>query len=438
MSPRDAVAARRVLLLPFSGPRNAAPAVDKLIGSSLAREVALVPPRHAARAGQLLKGRGQNGPGAYAVLSRRLNASAVVEGKVSKDSRWRFRLSVRRGSSGNVAGTMAWSGERYKDMYANVQRGAPEWMRSMLGTAGSAPAVARAGSGMASADPEPPSLPPVEDAPVAVEPRPARLRSAEASIPDEDPPGVEGGPSIRMSLDAKRSAEPVWEVSLGPRVLARTFTYTDNLAGLPGYTLAAAPALALDAVLFPMAGSRGLARKFGFAGHFETSIGVKTVARDGAASQDTSLNSYWFGGRYRTTSNNFMFTLGADYGAHQFNLDLTDGVPPNVRYSVFRPSAAVRADTGGGLSLSVTLAYLHVLSVGAMGQNDRFPRDKVVGAEIGAGIGYTVDRSFDVRLGADLRHYAHTMNVRPGDPLIVGGALDEHFGVTLLLSYHSK
>jgi hypothetical protein len=72
-----------------------------------------------------------------------------------------------------------------------------------------------------------------------------------------------------------------------------------------------------------------------------------------------------------------------------------------------------------------------------MGQNDRFPRDSAVGAEVAAGIGYTVDRSFDVRLGADLRHYAHSMHVQPGDPLIVGGALDEHFGVTLLVSYHS-
>jgi hypothetical protein len=131
--------------------------------------------------------------------------------------------------------------------------------------------------------------------------------------------------------------------------MARTFTYTDNLAGLPGYTLAAAPALALDGVLFPLAGHTGPARDFGFAGHFETSIGVKTVGSNGAASQDTSLRSYWLGGRYRTTSDHFVFTFGADYGAHQFNLDLSDAVPPNVRYTILRPSAAIRADAGGRL-----------------------------------------------------------------------------------------
>jgi len=187
-----------------------------------------------------------------------------------------------------------------------------------------------------------------------------------------------------------------------------------------------------------MAESTSPGRHFGLAGHFETSIGVKTVGRNGAASEDTSLSSYSVGGRYRTTSNNFVFTFGADFGEHRFNLDVLDTVPPNVRYTILRPSAAMRANAGGRLSLIVTLAYLDVLSVGAMGENDRFPRDKAVGAEVGAGIGYRIDGSLDVRLAADLRHYAHRMNVQQGDPLIVGGALDEHFGASLLVSYHSR
>ena len=98
----------------------------------------------------------------------------------------------------------------------------------------------------------------------------------------------------------------------------------------------------------------------------------------------------------------------------------------------------MRAEAGGGLSLNLTLAYLNVLSVGELGQDDRFPRDTVVGAEVGAGIGYTVDENFELHFVADLRHYAHSMNVRPGDKYLVGGALDEHFGVALLVSYHAR
>src|SRR5205814_152157 len=119
-------------------------------------------------------------------------------------------------------------------------------------------------------------------------------------------------------------------------------------------------------------------------------------------------------------------------------MDVSDAVPPNVKYSMIRPSASVRAEAGGGLSLNLTVAYLHVLSVGDMGQDNRFPRDSAVGAEVDAGVGYAVDESFELRLVADLRHYAHSMHVKAGDPFPVGGALDEHFGAALMINYHAK
>ena len=48
-------------------------------------------------------------------------------------------------------------------------------------------------------------------------------------------------------------------------------------------------------------------------------------------------------------------------------------IPPNVVYDLFRPSVAGRMALGV-VSLGVTAAYLHVLSVGGLGDNDRFPR----------------------------------------------------------------
>jgi hypothetical protein len=410
--PLAAAATRRVLLLPFEGP--SATEVQQVINSALSNDVVLIPNEQAERAAQLLSARSENGPEAYAALSRRLKSVAVIEGKVVKDDRWRLRLSVRQGANGTVAGSVAWSGLKFKEMVANVQRGAPYWMQSMLDAAE---------SGL----------------PVAAAPRSSSSSSRMAASEAEDPP--DPGPasaSVRAAPTEYSPAEPMWEVSLGPRVLARTFTYTDNLAGLPGYTLAGAPALALDATLFPTAGGTSPARNFGFAGHFETSVAVKTVGRHGAASHDTSLRAYWLGGRYRLPSNNLLFTFGADYGEHRFDIDVADAAPPNVRYSFIRPSVMARAEAGGGLSLSLTLAYLHVLSVGAMGQDDRFPRDSAVGAEVDAGVGYAVDQNFEIKLVADLRHYAHSMHVKQGDPFIVGGALDEHFGAALLISYHAR
>jgi hypothetical protein len=35
----------------------------------------------------------------------------------------------------------------------------------------------------------------------------------------------------------------------------------------------------------------------------------------------------------------------------------------------------------------------------------------------------------------DVRYYAHSMHVQPGDPYPVGGAIDAHVGGSLLLGY---
>jgi hypothetical protein len=86
----------------------------------------------------------------------------------------------------------------------------------------------------------------------------------------------------------------------------------------------------------------------------------------------------------------------------------------------------------------VTAAYLHVLSVGDLGDSDRFPRMTAKGAEVNVMVGMELDRDFELRLVADLRHYAHSMNVKQGDPLIVGGAVDEHFGASLLINYRLR
>jgi hypothetical protein len=416
-SSRQADAApRRVLLLPFEGP--SAVEVQSVVRSSLSSDVTTIPPDQAERAFQLLNARGDNPPDRYAALARRLKAMAVIEGKVLKDDRWRLRLSIRKGATGTVAGTVAWSGASFKEMAANVQRGAPYWMQSMLDAAEEAP-------GAVSARPVGP-LPVGRRAPVAVveeaaPSRPARTSTRAAASSQEE------GPPL-----------PMWEVSLGPRVLTRNFTYTDNLEGLPGYTLAGAPALAADATFFPTAGGTSAARNFGFAGHFETSVAVKTVGRNGAASADTSLRAYLVGARYRIPSNHFLFTVGADYGEHRFNIDVQDVAPPNVRYTILRPSLTTRADAGGNLSLSVTLAYLHILGVGDMGADDRFPRDTAVGAEASAGLAYAVDENFSVQLVVDVRHFAHTMHAQMGDKLLVGGAVDDNFGASLLISYRSR
>jgi hypothetical protein len=405
-----AAATRRVAVLPFEGP--SASDIQAVIGEALAAERTLVPADQVARAVRQV-GRNDTSPEAFAAIARRLGVGAVLDGRVIKDDRWRLRLSVRSANAGALAGTVMWSGSRLRDLIANVQRSAPAWLRSTLDDS-------------------------VEIAPA---PRAAPIATAPATPPPEVPATSDDPPSSEVAEKVRPGSgpsQPIWEISIGPRVVSRTFTYTDNLAQLPGYTLAAAPALVVEAELFPSATSSSIARNFGFAGHFESSFGVKTEGRDGAASHSTTARAYWGGARYRLPINNFLLSGGVDYGEHRFEMDVSDAVAPNVRYAFLRPSLAGRAEAGGGLALCLTAAYLHILSVGGMDDPSRFPRITAKGAEIVGAVAYAVDKDFELRLTADLRHYAHTMHVRPGDPMIAGGALDEHFGAALLLTYRHR
>jgi hypothetical protein len=259
------------------------------------------------------------------------------------------------------------------------------------------------------------------------EERPPPRKGARARAEDAEAGVLERAPS--------RLPPALLELSLGPRVMSRAFIYTDNVANLPGYTLPAAIGVSADVEMYPAARSKSAARNLGLAALWEASMGARTLGRDGDGSVTTRNNTYRVGARYRMQLSGSVLTLGGDYGQHRFDALIEDAIAPNVVYSLFRPSLGFKAAVGSGFSLGITAAYLHVLAVGDLGDKDRFPRLTAKGAEVAALLGYTLDRDFEVRLQADLRHYAHHMNVRPGDPLPVGGAVDEHFGASLLIRY---
>jgi hypothetical protein len=435
----DAHAACRVALVPFKGP--GAGELQDIVVTSLPGECLSVP------------GRVANGPGASAALARQLGAGAFIEGKVIKLRRWYLRLWVRR--VGAFARKAAWTGRRRRELLATVQRGAPAALRAMLkDRRGLLPSVPPPG-GEPSAAPEPAAPPPAAapaPAPVAEESAPAAEEKPAADIPapaEEAPPPrralAERTPSPGLNDEPPGLAalapaaplvrHPMLEMSVGPRVISRAFSYTDNLSGLPGYTLGGALAVAAEGEFFPTANSkRGV--DIGIGGEFESSVGAKTTGPGGAPA-DTRVRHYRVGGRLRIPAHSFLFTLGGDYGEHQFEVDV-NAMVPNVRYAFLRPSLGMRIDTGGKLSLGLTAAYLHILSVGGLNDQSRFPRITAVGAEVDASLGYAIDESLEVRLVADLRHYAQSMHVNPGDPYIAGGALDEHFGGSFLLTYRLR
>jgi len=225
---------------------------------------------------------------------------------------------------------------------------------------------------------------------------------------------------------------------MGPRVLTRTLAFTDNVSGIPGYSLRGAAAILAAGEIYPAAGSSSSASGIGFSGEWESSVGAKTVGEDGLTSYPTTIRSYRVGARYRVVGETSFASFGVDYGEHQFDLEVPNVIAPNVKYTFLRPMARGSILVASGWSLGLTVGYLHVLSIGGMGDEGMFPRMSAMGAEVRTSLGYRIDPEFSLELVADLRHYAHKMNVQPGDALVVGGAVDEHFGAALLATYRVR
>ncbi len=454
-------AGTRVAVLPFFGP--GASEIEQRIVNAVPAQFEVAPGSRVAQA--LARVGPPDAPAAYAAIARGARAHAIVEGRVFANGNWRLRLNVRNGASGVSVGVVEFRGSNRKELEGNVWRLSASWLKNLLGRIPvGAPPLARQSARYAEPPEAAPEASPRVPRPSETarragddedgtksDPESSRKRSNrderdEAASADEEDDSADGEPPPNLKAKAERSATrglaklapPIWEVSAGPRIMSRALVFTDNVSGLPGYSLPGTVGIFGEGSFFPAARSTTPMRYIGFNGAWETTIGAKTLGRGRERSHATESRSYRVGPRVRIPTAPFVVTLGADYGEHRFKLDITEVIAPNVEYSVLRPNVEFRVDVGSGLSLGLTAAYLNVMSVGGLGDDNRFPRISAYGAEGGAQVGYAFDPDFEVRLGADVRHYAHNMHVRPGDPLIVGGAVDDYFGASLLITYRVR
>jgi hypothetical protein len=347
------------------------------------------------------RGAGGRPAAGWASLARRLNAVAVVDGVVARGTPWRARLMVHSGDDGSAAGTLVWSNDRPRELLQDVVREGPGKVsflvaRTRAATAGRERAVEVAAA-------------------------------AEVVEPDPIPPPPEAEASLL-------------EAALGPRVVSRTLAFTDNAAGMPGYRLAAAPALGGEVVLYPAARTSSWVRHLGLAGSGEASLGATTRGRESGSAQSTQYRAQQAGLRFRVPLSPVALRLGLDYGQQRFDVDLSGERPnlsPAVRYRYLRPSLAVRLEANA-VAFTLTGGYLHVLSATGLADPVRFPRASVVGVDAGAKVAYRFRADLEVEGTLDFRRYAYSMNALPGDPVKVGGAADDFLGAGLMLTYRMR
>jgi hypothetical protein len=290
----------------------------------------------------------------------------------------------------------------------------------------------------------PPTPPPPPAAPVST---PPDVKAPPPQPKDHALVGLGGPPS---PPDADRSSvirgrrprhvmgRELFALSVGGEVGMRHFDYHDPFTtNLRSYELSAAPLVVADGAVYPFADLRvPVLADVGIVGGYAQAFGLQS-----AASESGSITTDWYrwyvGGRFRLrTGGDRAPVLGAvgAYGSEVFRFDGSDptGTFPSVDYTFVRASADVRVPIGRFAAVADG-GYLAVLSAGDVAS--RFPHASVGGVAFGLGGTFTIGYGLEAGLEASYRRFFYSMNPRPGDGFVAGGALDEFWGFQGKVAY---
>ncbi len=134
LTARSAIAEqRRVAIVPFDG--DAGPRAQSEVSAALRRRFVVISPSKVARGIKEVGGlRGSSG--VHAALARKLQADAVVSGSLARDTKWRLRLAVHDGGTGELIASTVWSGGLLNDVSRTIRGAGRSWLMAQLGSTG--------------------------------------------------------------------------------------------------------------------------------------------------------------------------------------------------------------------------------------------------------------------------------------------------------------
>jgi hypothetical protein len=351
----------------------------------------------------------------FAQVGKALKVRGFVTALIRKGRDWQVQLLVRRGDTGRLVGRFLVSDRRLERLESTLANRAPRRLAALFSDLAAAPAEPRGPGLVKAAAVEPPSLPEViesEEAP------PARRAAAD----------VESGPA-----PAQISGE-VFSVRLAGRVFNRTFTYSQNLSGLPDYHVGGAFIGVAEATLHPFSPSTGMSA-LGLAGSLEYGLGVSSGYAGTQDRVESQIHGYSLALRWRVLGPQFALAPEVGYAAHTFVTGAPGDTAPDVNYGLATAGADARWSPNRRISFLARAAYLHVLSAGPIVGADRFAHATVRGVSAEAGLSVTVAPLFELYAGAGIRQFGFAMNSQPGDKQVAGGAVDQTTWLALGLSY---
>jgi hypothetical protein len=295
------------------------------------------------------------------------------------------------------------------------------------------------------------------------EDRAATKKTEEPDKGDDEPEGkeAEAEPEPESDVDtdtdspaqkARRPKPFLLDVTAGLAVFSRHFSYADDVYNeLPNYDLGAAPAISLEAAVYPFKNKSG-SLSAGFVGRFEYAFGIATTYKVPTGDQDgshsTTALAYSLGvrGNYafgKTMAN--IVSAGFEFGGQSFVIDHPPPVPgnaniPSVEYKFVRPNLMGRFPVIDRLAAIGTFGYLMVSSAGEIVSPEYFrgASSSASGIDIGLGAAYEIKMSprgtvkfLELRPMLTFRQYAFKFNPDATDPYIASGATDQYFGINL-------
>jgi hypothetical protein len=285
--------------------------------------------------------------------------------------------------------------------------------------------------------PSGPAHPAEADEKAAAPPPPAKEESTAAAVAENGPEADTGRQSAAEPENQPRG-RTMLVVEAGGGTGTRRFTYTDRLtAQLRPYYLNAAPLVAADAEVYPLAGTKlPVLRGLGVVGSYARAVGLSSA--DSAGNKvGTSWQTFDVGLRERLRVSPVVL-LGVDvrYGNNEFRFDtasLASAVLPSVEYQFVRAGLDARV-AFGAFSIFGGGAYLNVLSTGQY-LASAFPHETVGGVEGRVGVAYVFAKHFEGSLGVSYTRFFFSANPVPGNANVAGGMLDEMTRPSLMLAY---
>ncbi|MEP6653352.1 MAG: hypothetical protein ABJA82_08345, partial [Myxococcales bacterium] len=355
---------------------------------------------------------------AFQTMARELGISAFITGSVTKK---KATLTVRNGADGSVVAQASWTGANPRKVAAAVKKtfwaklgGAIDHSKAPSGA--KAPVVAQEEAAPETGADEPgdedkgksggggKKAAAAEETSSSDRDR-SKKKSSTASSEDSGAENVVAA-HAEPEESAAGPAQEALIASVGPRIVNRSLTYNQNLYNQTrNYKLAAAPELALNVDLFPMAFSGGgFLSNIGLTGNLDYLLPLVTTPVTGVGTYKTYALDWSIGVKVRFS---FGAYLTAAFGDQRYQLTKPNtgaaDVVPMVDYRYARIGGGGRFPLNAQFTLMANVAYLQVLSMGQIATATYYPKAKAMGVEAGAAIGYRMTQSLEIQAGADIR-----------------------------------